>query len=134
MLGEAFPEEGFLGEEGTRVESRSGRLWIIDPIDGTRDYVRGRPLWANLIALEAGDQVVAGVVNLPVLGGLYHASRGGGAFQNDSSIQVSSRTLVEEAGGRFLNVNGGSSIYAGNCVVCAPAFEPEVRSFLGLNG
>ena len=203
ILSEAFPEDGLLGEEGTRLESRSGRRWIIDPIDGTRDYVRGRPLWANLIALEAGDEIVAGVVNLPVLGGLYHASRGGGAFCDDSPIHVSSRTLiqeatlcinafsrldaapfkdrlldwmarfwsvrglggapgammvasgqveiwiephasawdfaplkiiVEEAGGRFLNFDGGSNIYAGNCVVCAPAFEPEVIRFLAING
>ena len=59
---------------------RSGRRWIIDPIDGTRDYVRGNPLWANLIALEAEGDVVVGMVNLPVLGKLYTASRGEGRF------------------------------------------------------
>ncbi len=64
ILSEAFPDDGILGEEGARAESRSGRRWIIDPIDGTRDYVRGNPLWANLIALEADGDVVAGVVNL----------------------------------------------------------------------
>src|ERR1700736_2064956 len=73
VLSEAFPEDGLLGEEGLNVESRSGRRWIIDPIDGTRDYVRGNPLWCNLIGLEVGDDVVAGVVNLPLLGGLYMA-------------------------------------------------------------
>ena len=201
LLSEAFPEDGLVGEEGARVESRSGRRWIIDPIDGTRDYVRGNPLWANLIALEEGDKVVAGVVNLPMLGNLYSAGHGDGAFQNGSSICVSSKSsideavlcmsafdklegtplksrmldwmarfwavrglggatdammvasgqaeiwmepraspwdfaplkvIVEEAGGRFLNFDGGSSIYAGNCVVCAPAFEREVKKFLGL--
>ena len=80
MLSDAFPDDGILGEEGARAESRSGRRWIIDPIDGTRDYVRGNPLWANLIALEAGGDVVVGVVNLPMLGKLYTASRGGGAY------------------------------------------------------
>ena len=84
MLSEAFPDDGILGEEGARAESRSGRRWIIDPIDGTRDYVRGNPLWANLIALEADGDVVVGVVNLPVLGKLYIASRGGGAYCNGS--------------------------------------------------
>ena len=64
ILSEAFPDDGILGEEGARAESRSGRRWIIDPIDGTRDYVRGNPLWANLIALEADGDVVVGVVNL----------------------------------------------------------------------
>jgi histidinol-phosphatase len=201
LLSEAFPEDGLVGEEGARVESRSGRRWIIDPIDGTRDYVRGNRLWANLIALELGDDVVMGVVNLPMLGDLYSAGRGGGAWHNGSPIRVSSKSsvgeavlcmsafnklegtplksrmldwmarfwavrglggatdammvasgqaeiwmepraapwdfaplkvIVEEAGGRFLNFDGGSSIYAGNCVVCTPAFESEVRRFLGL--
>ena len=68
MLSDAFPEDGILGEEGARSDSRSGRRWIIDPIDGTRDYVRGNPLWANLIALEAEGDVAVGVVNLPDAG------------------------------------------------------------------
>src|SRR5580704_13032030 len=97
ILSEAFPDDGILGEEGARAESRSGRRWIIDPIDGTRDYVRGNPLWANLIALEAGDDVVVGVANLPVLGKLYSASRGGGAHQNGSRIHASAKTSVEES-------------------------------------
>src|SRR6202166_1663943 len=103
ILNEAFPEDGLMGEEGTRVESRSGRRWIIDPIDGTRDYVRGNPLWANLIALEADGDVVVGVVNLPVLGKLYSAGRGGGAHCNGSPIHASSKTSVDES---VLCVNG----------------------------
>ena len=97
MLYEAFPDDGILGEEGARAESRSGRRWIVDPIDGTRDYVRGNPLWANLIALEVGDDVVAGVVNLPELGLLYTAGRGSGAFRNDSPIRASSIRSIAEA-------------------------------------
>src|ERR1700727_1982804 len=91
ILSEAFPDDGILGEEGASAEGRSGRRWIIDPIDGTRDYVRGNPLWANLIALEAGGDVVAGVVNLPVLGNLYIGSRQGGAYRDNSPIHVSSK-------------------------------------------
>ncbi len=97
MLQEAFPDDGILGEEGARAGSRSGRRWIIDPIDGTRDYVRGRPLWANLIALEEQGEVVAGVVNLPMLGSLYSASQSGGAFRDDAPICVSARTSIEES-------------------------------------
>ena len=97
LLNDAFPEDGILGEEGARAESRSGRRWIIDPIDGTRDYMRGNPLWANLIALEAGGEVVAGAVNLPMLGLFYSASRGNGAYCNDARIQASTITSVEEA-------------------------------------
>jgi len=97
LLAEAFPDDGLLGEEGARAESKSGRRWIIDPIDGTRDYLRGNPLWANLIALEAGDEIVLGVVNLPELDLMYTAVRGGGAYRNDSTIHVSSKNSVEEA-------------------------------------
>ena len=68
VLEEAFPEDGILGEEGARKESKSGRRWIIDPIDGTRDFVRGNPLWGVFIGLEDDGEVVAGVVHLPVLG------------------------------------------------------------------
>jgi len=200
ILSDAFPDDGIMGEEGAHVETRSGRRWIIDPIDGTRDYVRGNPLWANLIALEADGDVVAGVVNLPLLGKLYIANRGGGAFGNGTRIHASAKTsvdesvfcmngydkvasspfrdrlldwmarfwsvrglggaadammvasgeaevwlepsaspwdfaplkvILEEAGARFLNVDGGSSIYAGNGYGCAPGLEQEVRRFLG---
>jgi histidinol-phosphatase len=103
MLSDAFPDDGILGEEGASVEGRSGRRWIIDPIDGTRDYVRGNPLWANLIALEADNDVVVGVANLPILGKLYSASRGAGAHCNASRIQASAKTSVEES---VLCVNG----------------------------
>ena len=91
MLAEAFPDDGLLGEEGARVESRSGRRWIVDPIDGTRDYVRGNPQWATLIGLEAGGEIVAGIVNLPVQGSLYLACSGGGAWRNGARISVSAK-------------------------------------------
>ena len=51
-LAESFPEDGILGEEGARRDSRNGRRWIIDPIDGTRDFVRGNRFWAVMIGLE----------------------------------------------------------------------------------
>ena len=57
-----FPEDGVLAEEGENRPSRSGRRWIIDPIDGTRDFVRGIPLWAVLIGLEQDGEVVAGEI------------------------------------------------------------------------
>jgi len=93
MLEEAFPDDGILGEEGARRESKSGRRWIIDPIDGTRDFVRGNPLWSVLIGLEeerAGHgEIVAGVVHLPLLSQTCWAARGGGAFRNDTPMRVS---------------------------------------------
>jgi histidinol-phosphatase len=97
MIAEEFPGDGILGEEGARVESTNGRRWIIDPIDGTRDYLRGNPLWANLIALEADGEIVVGVVNLPMLGNLYKASLHGGAFCNDAPIRASEKKLIRES-------------------------------------
>lgn len=97
MLTDAFPLDGLLGEEGAHVESRSGRRWIIDPIDGTRDYVRGNPLWANLIGLEAGGEIVVGIVNLPQLGALYSASKGSGAWRDGTPIRASSKVSIEDS-------------------------------------
>src|SRR5260370_31570548 len=98
ILTATFPDDGILGEEGARRESRSGRRWIVDPIDGTRDYLRGNPLWANLIALEADGEVGLGVVNLPGLGKLYSASPGGGAFTDSTPIHPSAKTPFAESG------------------------------------
>ncbi|HUO32417.1 MAG TPA: inositol monophosphatase family protein, partial [Bryobacteraceae bacterium] len=96
-LEEAFPDDGLLGEEGAEKPSRSGRRWIIDPIDGTRDFVRGNPAWANLIGLEADGEVVAGFANMPALGELFWAVRGGGAFVNGARIEASAISSVAEA-------------------------------------
>jgi histidinol phosphatase-like enzyme (inositol monophosphatase family) len=93
----AFPDDGLLGEEGALKPSRSGRRWIIDPIDGTRDYVRGIPVWAHLIGLEQEGEVVAGVAHFPGRGETYFASRGSGAFCNDIPIHISKITSAEQA-------------------------------------
>jgi histidinol-phosphatase len=97
MLEEAFPEDGILGEEGSRKESKNGRRWIIDPIDGTRDFVRGNALWSVLIALEQDGEVQAGVVHLPLLGSTCWGSRGGGAFRNGIRLRVSNIDKPEDA-------------------------------------
>ena len=75
----AFPGDGFLGEEGASDEGTSGRRWIVDPIDGTRDFLRGLPTWSNLIGLEVDGEVVLGTCNLAAQGELYWAVRGQGA-------------------------------------------------------
>jgi len=89
-LESAFPDNGILGEEGAQKESRSGRRWIIDPIDGTRDFVRGNFLWSVLIGLEQDSEVVAGVVHLPMLDQTCWAVKNRGAFRNDTKLRVSS--------------------------------------------
>lgn len=93
-VSQAFPEDGFLGEETGAHNGKSGRTWIVDPLDGTRPFIRGIPTYACLIALEAGDDIVVGVMHLPALKETYAASLGGGAFLNDQPIRVSdTRTL-----------------------------------------
>lgn len=89
MLAEAFPGDGFLGEEGTNQVSTTGRRWIIDPVDGTRDFVRGSRMWAVQMAIEEGEEIVAGVCHFPALDETYYAARGAGAFLNDRPIHVS---------------------------------------------
>jgi histidinol-phosphatase len=96
-LDERFPEDGLLGEEGSAKPSRSGRRWIVDPIDGTRDFVRGNPMWSMLIGLEAGGDVVAGFAYFPALGELATASRGGGAHINGTAIHASAETEVSRS-------------------------------------
>ncbi len=96
-IAESFPEDGILGEEGASRESRSGRKWIIDPIDGTRDFLRGNPLWGPMIALEENGEVVMGHVRFPSLGTSYWALRGSGAFGDGERLHVSSKTRVEES-------------------------------------
>jgi histidinol-phosphatase len=83
-----FPDDGILGEEGANRESRNGRKWIIDPIDGTRDFVRGIPLWAVLIGLEQNGEIVAAAAHSPGQGLLLSASRGAGAWTGNRRLQV----------------------------------------------
>jgi histidinol-phosphatase len=195
----AFPDDGLLGEEGSSKVSHNGRRWIIDPIDGTRDFVRGNPAWAVLIALEEAGEVVAGVSYLPAMGEMFSASRGAGAYCNDERIQASGissasqavlcvngfnavtrygfssglidwmkqfwavrsmggcldammvargqaevwieisgkawdfaplKIIAEEAGAKYFNFDGGSSIYGGNCVICAPGLAGMAKGFV----
>jgi histidinol-phosphatase len=96
MLGRAFPEWGFLGEEFGQTGPTETR-WIIDPIDGTRNFVRGIPFWAVLIALEERGEVTTGVVLNPATDELFTARRGEGAYRNGERLHVSSREGMSEA-------------------------------------
>jgi fructose-1,6-bisphosphatase/inositol monophosphatase family enzyme len=103
----AFPADGLLGEEGSSRDGASGRRWIVDPIDGTRDYVRGNRLWCNLIALEANGVVELGVCTFPALGESYWAVRGEGAWRslNGQTSRIQ-RSSIETASRAVLCVNG----------------------------
>ena len=80
MLARERPEDAVLGEEFGISDGRSPRRWIIDPIDGTKNYVRGVPVWATLIAMVDGDEVTVGVVSAPALARRWWAARGDGAW------------------------------------------------------
>ena len=92
-----FPEDGVLGEEGSNRESRNGRQWIVDPIDGTRDFVRGIPLWAVLIGFEKDGEVVAGAAHCPRQGLLLTAAKDGGTWSNGKRMRVSDAKQPGEA-------------------------------------
>jgi histidinol-phosphatase len=87
--------EGVLGEE----EGDDGGTvrWIVDPIDGTKNFSRGIPVWASLIALEREGRIVCGVASAPALGRRWWAARGEGAFRNGEPIEVSRIASVDEA-------------------------------------
>jgi histidinol phosphatase-like enzyme (inositol monophosphatase family) len=91
-----FPDDGILGEEGARKAGTRGRRWIVDPIDGTRDFVRGNRFWCVLIALEQADESLVGVAHFPMLDETYWSARGGGAYCNGERLKASTIARVEE--------------------------------------
>jgi histidinol-phosphatase len=84
-----FPGDGFLGEEAGHTGARS-RVWVVDPIDGTKNFVDGIQLWGTLIALVDRGRSMVGLVDLPGIGERYDAAIGGGARLNGEPIHVSS--------------------------------------------
>ena len=96
MLASERPDDAILGEEGGAAGSGT-RRWIVDPIDGTRNYSRGIPVWATLIALEVDGTVQIGVVAAPALHGRWWAERGSGALANGEPMHVSAIGRIEEA-------------------------------------
>ena len=96
ILANERPEDAVLGEEEGAAGS-GARRWIIDPIDGTRNYSRGIPVWATLIALEVDGIVRLGVVSAPALGHRWWAERGAGAFADGERVHVSAISSIEDA-------------------------------------
>lgn len=96
ILAHERPQDAVLGEE-RGASGRSSRRWILDPIDGTRNFTRGIPVWATLLALEEDGVVRLGVASAPALGRRWWAERGEGAFADGEPIRVSSIGRVEDA-------------------------------------
>ncbi|HSU14552.1 inositol monophosphatase family protein [Longimicrobium sp.] len=96
-IAEAFPEDGILGEEEDDVPSRSGRRWIVDPIDGTRSFAVGVPLYSMLLALEEDGAPVLGCIHLPVTRQTLVAATGAGAWMNGERARVSECDALSDA-------------------------------------
>jgi histidinol-phosphatase len=101
-IGEKFPQDGILGEEFPEQSGTSGFRWILDPIDGTKSFVRGVPLYGTLIGVEYQSRSVLGVIHIPGLDECVYASAGGGAWYERGSAaptraRVSDRTQLSES-------------------------------------
>lgn len=97
ILSARFPDHGFLGEEMGERPGKSDARWIIDPIDGTKNFIRGIPFFATLIALEEAGEVTTGVMYAPALTDLLYACRGQGAFANGQQVHVSEVAALRDA-------------------------------------
>jgi histidinol-phosphatase len=98
------PGDGLLGEEHGTIDSTNGIRWIVDPIDGTGNYVRGVPIWATLIARECNGVLDVGVVSAPAMRNRWWAAQDQGAFADDRRLRVSK---IDELANAFLSYSEG---------------------------
>ena len=118
VLRSSRPRDAVLGEEAGEEPGhagREGRRWIVDPIDGTANFVRGVPVWATLIALEDDGEIVAGCVSAPALGRRWWAAQGTGAYTGKSllssrRIQVSQVSRLDDASLSYASLGGWEEI------------------------
>jgi histidinol phosphatase-like enzyme (inositol monophosphatase family) len=92
-----FPQDGILGEEFGETRAGARRRWILDPIDGTKTFVRGVPLWGTLVAIAEGEKILAGAAYFPPVGELLVAAPGAGCFWNDNPTRVSTVSELSQA-------------------------------------
>ncbi|HLV30234.1 MAG TPA: inositol monophosphatase [Chitinispirillaceae bacterium] len=102
QLLETFPDDGFLGEETGNCKGNNDRKWIVDPLDGTRPYIRNIPTHSVLIALELKNEPVIGIIHLPALKITCWAQKGHGAYLNGKQIRVSETSRLQTAMGSGL--------------------------------
>ncbi len=101
ILKKEFSSHDILGEENSRVENQSDYLWIVDPLDGTHNYIRGINLFGVSIGLWHKNEFILGVIYMPRDKELYYAEKGKGAFKNGKAIKVSGCTDIRKASGSF---------------------------------
>jgi histidinol-phosphatase len=97
VLEQHFPSYGFYGEETGKHRASAANLWLVDPIDGTKAFVREYPMFSTQIALMRDGEIVLGVSNAPVYGEIAWAQRGAGAYLNGTPIRVSAITRLDDA-------------------------------------
>ncbi|HEU0025252.1 MAG TPA: inositol monophosphatase family protein [Thermoleophilaceae bacterium] len=97
LLSAERPDDGLLAEEGSRTEARNGRCWIVDPLDGTVNFLYGFPVWAVSVALEDEDGLAVGVVHDPGRGETFRAARGAGAELDGRPLRVGNRSELRAA-------------------------------------
>jgi myo-inositol-1(or 4)-monophosphatase len=125
---QVFPDHEFLGEEGHHAPADAEHLWVIDPIDGTRNYAHGVPFFCTSIALARYGQPVLGVIYDPTLKETFHAELGKGAYLNGQPIHVSRTTELEDA---ILSLSLVPARQVGNARVALPMLarlQPAVES------
>jgi histidinol-phosphatase len=96
-IGRRYPDHGILGEEQGETGIGSKYRWIVDPIDGTKTFVRGVPLWGTLVAIATGETVVAGAAYFPAVGEMIAAAPGAGCWSNGTRCHVSSVATLADA-------------------------------------
>ena len=97
LLGAEFPEMGLLGEESHGAPPDAGFVWIVDPLDGTRNYASGIPFFSMVVGLALDGEVLIGVNYDPLRDEMFHAQKGKGAFLNGDPIHVSRKSTIEES-------------------------------------
>ncbi len=121
-----FPDDGLLGEEFPDVRPDSARRWIIDPIDGTKSFVRDVPLWGTLVAVADGKEIIAGAAFFPALNELIVAAPGDGCWWNDQRSSVSAVSDLSNA-----TVLTSSSPFSKNAQLAVRWHELESRAAIG---
>jgi len=94
---ESFPDHAFLGEETGKSNNSSEFVWIIDPIDGTKNFIRGIPLFGSLIALRHNTKLVVGISNAPMMGECLYAYDSHGAYKNGNRIHTSKCKTLDQS-------------------------------------
>jgi myo-inositol-1(or 4)-monophosphatase len=113
-----FPEDGIVGEEHDNVATKSGWTWVIDPIDGTANFVTGIPQWCVILACVHNDQTKIGVIFEPSTGEMFWGADGQGAFVNETKLSVANTEGLHD-GSVGVGMNGRSATYMASNVIIA---------------